>query len=89
MTPMAARTGLIVVDMLNTYEHEDAEPLTQSVEQMVEPLSGLIARAREDGVELIYVNDNYGDWNSATSGSWCRRTASRPSTRTWRRLRYT
>jgi nicotinamidase-related amidase len=65
MTPMAGRTGLVVVDMLNTYEHEDAEPLTRGVEQIVEPLSQLIARARDDAVELIYVNDNYGDWNSS------------------------
>jgi nicotinamidase-related amidase len=65
MTPMAGRTGLIVVDMLNPYEHEDAEPLTRGVERIVEPLSRLIARARDDAVELIYVNDNYGDWNSS------------------------
>lgn len=51
--------------MLNTYEHDDAEPLTASVERTVEPLSGLIARAREEDVELIYVNDNYGDWKSS------------------------
>ena len=62
---MAGSTGLIVVDMLNTYEHEDAEPLTSSVERIVEPLSRLIARARDEDVELIYVNDNYGDWNSS------------------------
>jgi nicotinamidase-related amidase len=62
---MAGSTGLIVVDMLNTYEHEDAEALTSGVERMVEPLSGLIARARDEDVELIYVNDNYGDWNSS------------------------
>lgn len=51
--------------MLNTYEHDDAEPLTASVERTVEPLSGLIARARDEDVELIYVNDNYGDWKSS------------------------
>jgi len=51
--------------MLNSYEHEDADELTKSVEAVVEPLSGLIARADGDGVELIYVNDNYGDWNSS------------------------
>jgi nicotinamidase-related amidase len=65
MTFMAGRTGLIVVDMLNTYEHEDADQLTRNVDQVVEPLSRLIARARDDEVELIYVNDNYGDWNSS------------------------
>jgi nicotinamidase-related amidase len=51
--------------MLNSYEHADAGQLTESVEQIVEPLSDLIARADRDGVELIYVNDNYGDWNSS------------------------
>jgi nicotinamidase-related amidase len=59
------KTALIVVDMLNSYDHEDAEQLTKSVGDVVEPLSELIARADDEGVELIYVNDNYGDWNSS------------------------
>ena len=58
-------TALIVVDMLNSYEHEDADELTQSVEAVVEPLSELIERADRDGAEIIYVNDNYGDWKSS------------------------
>jgi nicotinamidase-related amidase len=48
--------------MLNGYEHEDADQLTESVEAIVDPLAGLIARAGEQGTEVIYVNDNYGDW---------------------------
>ena len=52
--------------MLNPYEHEDADRLTKSVETIIEPLSGLIARAQDEGAELIYVNDNYGDWNSSS-----------------------
>jgi nicotinamidase-related amidase len=51
--------------MLNPYEHADAEQLTESVEQIVEPVRALVERAERDGVELIYVNDNYGDWNSS------------------------
>jgi nicotinamidase-related amidase len=35
------------------------------VEQVVEPLAALIRRASEDGAEIVYVNDNYGDWNSS------------------------
>jgi nicotinamidase-related amidase len=58
-------TALIVVDMLNGYEHDDADQLTESVEKIVEPLSELIARAESEDVEIIYVNDNYGDWNSS------------------------
>jgi nicotinamidase-related amidase len=52
--------------MLNPYEHEDAERLTKSVETIVEPVSALIARAGGNGAETIYVNDNYGDWNSSS-----------------------
>ena len=59
------KTALVVVDMLNSYEHDDAEQLTKSVETIVDPLSDLIARANDDDVEIIYVNDNYGDWNSS------------------------
>ena len=59
------KTALVVVDMLNSYEHDDAEQLTDSVETIVDPLSDLIARAEDDGTEIIYVNDNYDDWNSS------------------------
>jgi nicotinamidase-related amidase len=51
--------------MLNSYEHDDAEQLTESVETIVDPLSDLVARADREDVEIIYVNDNYGDWKSS------------------------
>jgi nicotinamidase-related amidase len=59
------RSALIVVDMLNPYDHEDADRLTQSVEGVIEPISELVARAGESDTDVIYVNDNYGDWNSS------------------------
>ena len=62
---MPGRSALVVVDMLNPYEHEDAERLSASVAEVVEPLGGLVARALEEDVAVIYVNDNYGDWNSS------------------------
>jgi nicotinamidase-related amidase len=61
----AMNTAVVVVDMLNPYEHEDAESLTRSVETVVEPISRLVEAAQGQGVEVIYVNDNYGDWNSS------------------------
>ncbi len=61
----SGKTAIVVVDMLNSYEHDDAEPLTRSVETIVNPLRELVARAEHEDVELIYVNDNYGDWNSS------------------------
>jgi nicotinamidase-related amidase len=59
------RSALMVVDMLNPYDHEDAEQLTPGVEKMVQPLRDLVLRARDEGVQVIYVNDNYGHWTSS------------------------
>ena len=58
-------TAVCVIDMLNTYDHEDAERLVANVERVVEPISALVGRAAQEGAELIYVNDNFGDWNSS------------------------
>jgi nicotinamidase-related amidase len=56
--------ALIVIDMLNPYEHEDAEPLMESVGHVVPALSELIARAPDAGLLTVYVNDNHGDWTA-------------------------
>jgi nicotinamidase-related amidase len=63
-----SKTALLVVDMLNAYQHPDAEVLAGNVADIVEPLAGLIDDARgRDDVELIYVNDNYGDFTAEPS----------------------
>jgi nicotinamidase-related amidase len=59
-----ARTALIVVDMLNSYEHADAEQLTRNVERVLPSMRELIQRAADEDVLTIYVNDNFGAWNS-------------------------
>jgi nicotinamidase-related amidase len=58
--------ALVVVDVLNPYEHEDADTLVASMRDAVQPISGLVRRAREDDVAVVYVNDNYGHWNSSS-----------------------
>src|SRR5688500_11548339 len=54
--------------MLNAYRHEDAELLTPNVADIIDPLVGIIgtAQARDDA-DLIYVNDNYGDFTAGFS----------------------
>ncbi|MGW5210545.1 MULTISPECIES: cysteine hydrolase family protein [unclassified Streptomyces] len=56
--------ALVVVDMINTYEHEDAELLVPSARRVVPVLAELIGRAREAGVPVVYANDNFGLWRS-------------------------
>src|SRR4051794_2955264 len=58
------KTALIVVDMVQTYDFEDAERLVGNVERIVDPLTDLIKRAKDEADHLIYVNDNFGDWHS-------------------------
>ncbi|MEZ7007724.1 isochorismatase family cysteine hydrolase [Streptomyces sp. SCSIO 75703] len=58
------KTALIVIDMINTYDHEDADALIPSVEAVLPAVTGLLRRARRQGVTVIYVNDNFGEWRS-------------------------
>ncbi|MER7174846.1 cysteine hydrolase family protein [Streptomyces mesophilus] len=56
--------ALIVIDMINTYEHDDAQLLLPSAEAALPALLQLIEGAREHGVPVIYANDNFGEWRS-------------------------
>ncbi|HET6831034.1 MAG TPA: isochorismatase family cysteine hydrolase [Solirubrobacterales bacterium] len=55
--------ALIVTDVLNPYDHEDADLLATSAERATPVIADLIDRARERGVDVVYVNDNHGEWN--------------------------
>jgi nicotinamidase-related amidase len=58
-------TVVLVVDVLNAYEHPDADLLIPNVEPTIEPMSTLLKRARDaDDVTVVYVNDNYGDFTA-------------------------
>jgi nicotinamidase-related amidase len=56
--------ALIVIDMINTYDHEDARLLVPSAGRVVPVLADLIGRAREANAPVIYANDNFGLWRS-------------------------
>lgn len=57
--------ALLVIDMLNPYEHEDADRLRESVAQVVGPLRQLLDVAARAQVLTVWVNDNHGDWSAA------------------------
>jgi nicotinamidase-related amidase len=59
------RTALIVTDMLNPYEHEDADKLAANVETMLPNLVALREQADAEGAPVIYVNDNHEEWESS------------------------
>ena len=41
------KPALIVTDMLNSYDHEDAEPLMESVRESLPAMQRLVDAARE------------------------------------------
>ena len=57
-------TALLVVDMLNRYDHPDSEPLMRSAREVVPRIARLVGQARERGITVVYVNDNRGDWTA-------------------------
>jgi nicotinamidase-related amidase len=58
-------SALVVIDMLSAYDFPDAEQLAENARDVVPVISALIARAQDEDVPVVYVNDNYGDWNSS------------------------
>lgn len=60
-----SRTALLVIDMLNPYEHEQAEELARHVGAALPGVRALLDRAHAAETPVIYVNDNFGDWNSS------------------------
>jgi nicotinamidase-related amidase len=58
-------TALIVIDMLNTYDHEDAGQLAAAVEKVLPNVVALRDRAAQDeDTLLVYVNDNHDAWDA-------------------------
>jgi nicotinamidase-related amidase len=55
---------VIVIDMINTYEHADADALMSSVRAALPGLERLLGQARDSKTLTIYVNDTFGSWTS-------------------------
>ncbi|QDI91289.1 cysteine hydrolase [Salicibibacter halophilus] len=56
--------ALLIIDMINDLEFEDGEKLYKPMRAAAEQISSLKAWARSFHIPVIYVNDNYGYWQS-------------------------
>ena len=56
--------ALLLIDVINPLEFEGAENLLERALPMVEKIADLKRRAKSAGVPVIYVNDNFGRWQS-------------------------
>lgn len=62
--PESCPVALILVDVINDMEFDGGEQLLEQALPMAERLAELARRARQGGVPVIYVNDNFGKWRS-------------------------
>jgi nicotinamidase-related amidase len=56
------KCALLIVDVFNTFAFEGAEPVIESAERVSETIAGLIDEAHRRDMPIVYVNDNYGNW---------------------------
>jgi nicotinamidase-related amidase len=62
--PDKSNVALLLIDVINDLEFESGAELLRHALPMAERLSALKRRAKEAGVPVIYVNDNFGKWQS-------------------------
>lgn len=57
------RDALLLVDVVQTFEHADGEQLLASFRERREGFAAALERARADGLPVVYANDNFGVWD--------------------------
>ncbi|MDX1662215.1 MAG: isochorismatase family cysteine hydrolase [Candidatus Promineifilaceae bacterium] len=63
-TPSHAGVALLLIDVINDMEFEGGERLLAQAAGVVDALADLKRRAKAAGIPVIYVNDNFGRWQS-------------------------
>ena len=62
--PDKADVALLLIDVINDLEFDSGRELLKHALPMAEKIAALKKRARKAGIPVIYVNDNFGKWQS-------------------------
>ena len=62
--PESSSVVLLLIDVINDMEFEGSEPLVEQAVPMAHRIAELKRRAKKAGIPSIYVNDNFGRWQS-------------------------
>ena len=54
----------MLIDVLTTFQFPDGDAILQGALKVRDTLLKLKTRARQAGIPVLYVNDNFGDWRS-------------------------
>ncbi|MCA1024086.1 cysteine hydrolase family protein [Halobacillus litoralis] len=77
---MEASTALLIIDMMNTLDFDGGEDLLENALPAAEDLQSFKQKMKEQGMPVIYVNDNFGLWQDNTSDiiDVCRKSPGEP-----------
>ena len=62
--PDNAGAALLLIDVINDFEFEGGAELLQQALPVGRNIAELKRRAKQQGIPVIYVNDNFGKWQS-------------------------
>jgi nicotinamidase-related amidase len=62
--PDKSKIALLLIDVINDLDFPEANRLLRSARPMARKLLRLKERAKKAGIPVIYVNDNFGRWQS-------------------------
>src|SRR5215211_6641457 len=65
---MGMRDVLVVVDVINTFIHDDGEALLRSFRRRLHGIENALKEARASGTPIVFVNDTLGRWNGDAPG---------------------
>jgi nicotinamidase-related amidase len=62
--PDEANAALLLIDVINDFEFEGGEALFEHALPMADRIAQLKEQANRAGIPVIYINDNFGRWQS-------------------------
>ena len=62
--PDKSDVALLLIDVINDLEFPEGDQLLRHALPMAHRIAALKKRARQEGIPVLYVNDNFGRWQS-------------------------
>lgn len=62
--PDDSSVALILIDLINDFEFDGADEMFKNTLAIAQPIARLKKNAQAAGIPVIYVNDNFGKWQS-------------------------
>src|SRR5213075_1734421 len=59
------KDALLIIDVINDLEFPGGEKVLPWAQRLIRPLARFRGQAHARGVPVIYVNDNFGHWQSS------------------------